>query len=106
MNQACNASPAYTFTAGNTLGAANSGNAWATLLKSSNGYWHVITNLSTTNTNYHNSSSTNFATATWNAAGTVDTLTLPAGGAGGGGADINNTDGQIYASYGGSAAYL
>ena len=105
MNKACNlanSGPAYSFTAGNTFGAANSGNAWATLLKSSNGFWHVLTNLSTTNINYHNSVTTTFSTTTWNTAGTVDTITLPAGGAGGGGADVNNTDNQIYTSYGGS----
>lgn len=104
MNQACNAAPAYTFTAGNTLGAATNGNAWAELLKSTNGLFHVVANLGTTNVQYLNSVTTNFATTTWNAAGSIDTLTLPAAGAGTGGADINNTDNQLYASFGGAAA--
>jgi hypothetical protein len=103
INEACNTTPAAV-TAGNTFGAATSGTAWVKLLKSSSGLFHVINNLGTTNVNYHNSVSSNFATSTWNAAGTVDTITLPAAGSGVGGADINNTDGQIYASYGGAAA--
>jgi hypothetical protein len=104
MNQACNAAPAYTFTAGNTLGAATNGTAWADLLKSSNGSFHVVTNLAATTVQYFNSLTTNFATTTWNAAGTIDTLTLPAAGSGTGGADINNSDNQIYTSFGGAAA--
>lgn len=103
MNQACNASPAYSFTAGNTFGAAGSGTAWLDLLKSSTGY-HVIANLGATNINYHNSVSSVFSTTAWNSAGVVDTLTLPAPGAGVGGADLNALDSQIYTSYGGAAA--
>ncbi len=104
MNQACNAAPGYTFTAGNTFSAATTGTAWANLLKSSNGYYHVVTNLAATAVNYYNSVSTTFPSTAWNAAGTLDTVTLPAAGAGGGGADINNTDYQLYASYGTAAA--
>ncbi len=99
MNQACNAAPAYSFTAGNTLGAATVGNAWAELLKSANGYYHVVANLAATAVNYYNSVGTTITTTTWNAAGTVDTLALPAVGSGNGGADINNTDFQIYSTY-------
>jgi hypothetical protein len=103
INSACNLAPTGV-TAGNTFGAATSGTAWAKLLRSSNGFFHVVNNLSTTNVNYHNSVSSTFSTTTWNAAGTVDTLTLPAAGSGVGGADINNTDSQLYVSYGGAAA--
>jgi hypothetical protein len=104
MNQACNAAPAYSFTAGNTMGAATNGTAWADLLKSSNGYFHVVTNLAATTVHYFNSVTTNFATTTWNAAGVVDTVGLPAAGAGSSGADVNNTDNQLYVSYGNVAA--
>ncbi len=104
MNQACNNAGPYTFAAGNTFGAATSGTSWANLMKGSNGIFHVVTNLGTTNINYHNSTTTNFATTAWNAGGVVETITLPASGAGAGGADINNTDSQIYTSYGGAAA--
>jgi hypothetical protein len=104
LNQACNAAAPYSVTAGNTFGAATSGTAWASLLKSSYGTWHVAANLGATNVHYHNSVTSTFSTTTWNAAAAVDTLTLPAAGAGGGGAAVNNTDGQIYISYGGAAA--
>jgi hypothetical protein len=104
MNQACNATGPYTFTAGNTFGAATSGSAWANIMKGPDNTFHVVANLGTTNVNYHNSTTTNFATSAWNAGGVVDTLTLPAAGAGGGGAAINPVDSQIYTSYGGSAA--
>lgn len=104
MGQACNTAPAYTFNAGNTLGAATSGSAWATFMRSSSGIYHVIANLGTTNVAYYNSVGIALTTTAWNAIGTVDTLTLPAAGLGGGGADISNSAVQIYASYGGAAA--
>jgi hypothetical protein len=104
MNQACNATAPYTFTAGNTFGAATSGSAWANIMKGPDNTFHVVTNLGTTNVSYHNSTTTNFATTAWNAGGLIDTLTLPAAGSGAGGAAINPTDSQIYTSYGGSAA--
>lgn len=90
--------------AGNTMGAATNGTAWADLLKSSNGFFHVVTNLAATTVHYFNSVTTNFATTTWNAAGVVDTVGLPAAGAGSSGADINSTDNQLYVSYGNVAA--
>lgn len=104
MNQACNASPAYSFTAGNTFGAATSANAWLSLVKDLSGEFHVAANLGTTAVHYHNSVSTNFASTTWNAAGVVDTIAQAAAGSAAGGADINNTDRQLYVSYGGSTA--
>ena len=104
MNQACNAAPGYTFAAGNSFGGATTANSWLSLLKSSDGIFHVLANFGTTLVHHHNSSSTNFLTATWNAAGVVDTVTLPAVGLGVGGADFNSFDNQIYVSYGAAAA--
>ena len=104
INQACDAAAPYAVTAANPFGAATSGTSWLKLMKSGAGTFHVITNLGTSNINYHNSVSTVFATTAWNAAGNVDSVFLPAAGAGAGGADINVADSQIYAAYGGANA--
>ena len=104
MDQACNAAGPYTFTAGNTFGAATSGTSWLRLLRSTSGIYHVIANLGTASVGYYNSLTNALTTSTWNTIGTLDTVTLPAAGAGAGGADINNNLGQIYTSYGANAA--
>ena len=88
------------FTAGTVVGATSSGTSWAKLLKDYSGLWHVIANDSTTSVVYMNSNTTNFQTTTWNAAGTIETVTLPASGSGAGGADIANSSGMIFSSYG------
>ncbi len=95
----CNAPGA--FTAGtNVVGATTAGTAWAKLLKDAGGLFHVVANDAATSVVYMNSNSANFQSTTWNAAGTVETVTLPAVGAGAGGADIANSYGMIYSSYG------
>ena len=100
MNQACNAAPGYSFTAGATFGAATSGTAWMKMHRDTGGRWHVATNLGATNVHYHNSITDNLVTTGWNTAGVVDTVGLPAAGAGRGGADFNRTTNQYFMSYG------
>ena len=88
----------------NAVGATSAGTAWAKLLRDSSGLWHVVANDGTTSVVYMNSNASNFQTTTWNAAGTVETTTLPAAGSGAGSADIATTNGLIFSSYGLGAA--
>lgn len=99
---ACSAAPAA-FTAVTTLGAATTGNAWLKLLKDSDGYFHVVGNLATTNVRYFNSQSTTF-TGAWNTVGNVETTTLSAVTATSGGADLSSSDSKLHVSYGGNSA--
>ena len=92
------------FVAGTVVGATSAGTGWAKLLKDVSGLWHVIANDATTSVVYMNSNASNFQTTSWNTAGTIDTVTLPAVGAGAGGADIANSYGMIFSSYGLAAA--
>ena len=93
---ACSSAP-VAFTAGTSMGTANSGTNWMTVLKDSTGKFHLMANESTTAVKYYNSTSTTF-TGAWNASSAVETTTLasPAGS----GADIDNTTDGIYTSYG------
>ncbi len=104
IDQACNTTPSSVTTNSNTFGTTNSGTAWMTLMKDQFGDFHVVANEAQTAVKYFNSTSADFTTTTWHGAGTVDTLTLPAGGSGGGGADISLTGGSIYSTYGKNAA--
>lgn len=88
------------FAVGPAIGATNAGTAWSKLLKDAGGIFHVVANDSTTSVVYLNSVTTNFQTTTWNAAGTIDTVTLPAAGSGAGGADIATSYDMIFSSYG------
>ena len=102
---ACNAPGA--FTAGASLAsAATAGTAWAKLMRDAGGRFHIVTNLAATNVQYINSATTNFQATAWNAAGTVETTTLPGVGLGAGGADIANSYGMIYTSFGQAVAPL
>jgi hypothetical protein len=95
----CNAP--VSFTAGaNIVGATTAGTIWYDLMKDMFGFFHVVANDSTTSIVYMNSNSSNFQASTWNAAGTLDTMTLPAVGFGAGGAALANGSEQIYTSYG------
>ncbi len=95
----CSAPGAFTVGA-NLVGAATAGTAWSKLMKDFGGLFHVVANDSTTSLVYMNSNSANFQSTTWNAAGTIETTTLPAVNVGAGGADISNSFGMIYSSYG------
>lgn len=99
---ACTAAP-VAFGAGSTLGDANTGTAWASLLADSSGKWHVVANQSTTNVRYYNSQTTSI-TGAWNAVGTVVTNTLNSVTASSAGAAISNSDGRLHAAYGINAA--
>lgn len=96
-------SPPTAFTAGSTLGGANTGTAWASLLKDSTGKWHVAANESTTSARYFNSQTTNIA-GVWNAVGTVQTATLNSVTASSAGAAISASDGKLHIAYGINAA--
>ncbi|MEK6773019.1 MAG: hypothetical protein AABY64_03685 [Bdellovibrionota bacterium] len=100
MGAACTAAPAA-FTAGATLGGANSGTQWIKVLKDSGGKFHVAANESTTSVNYYNSQTTTFNGA-WNASSVIETITTPAATAGGAALDPANT--TMYVSYGTNAA--
>lgn len=105
VNQACNVAPTTVATNLNTFGTgATTGNAWMSLLKDSVGKFHVVANESTTSLRYHNSVATDFSTTTWNTAGTLNTVTLAAAGAGAGGAALSSTTGNLYISYGFNSA--
>ncbi len=99
---ACTAAPAA-FTAGATLGAASTGNAWLKLMQDSSGYFHIAANLSTTNMRYFNSQTTTF-TGAWNAVGNVETNTLNAVTATSGGAALSSSDSKLHMAYGANAA--
>lgn len=98
VDQACNTTPS-SVTSGNTFGISTSGSAWADLLKDEDGIFHVVSNQSNQRVYYHNSDTTTFSTTTWNSPGTIERINVPNAGSGAGGADINNTDGQLYTSY-------
>lgn len=95
---ACTAAP-VAFTAGPLLGGANTGSAWASLLKDSGGKWHVAANETTTNVRYFNSQTTSI-TGAWNAVGNVQTITLNAVNASSGNAALSNSDSKIHIAYG------
>jgi hypothetical protein len=100
VGTACTAATAA-FTAGATLGGATSGNQWIKLLIDSNNKFHVVANESTTSVRYYNSQTTDLNGA-WNAAGTVDTISL--GAATAAGADIAGSLSSVYLSYGTNAS--
>ncbi len=100
MGAACTAAPAA-FTAGATLGGANSGTQWIKVLKDSGGKFHVAANESTTSVNYYNSQTTTFNGA-WNTSSIIETITTPAATAGGAALDTANS--TMYVSYGTNAA--
>lgn len=97
---ACNIAPAA-FSAGSTLGTANSGSLWMTLLKDSVGKFHLVANEGTTSVRYYNSATSDIL-GTWNAAGVIDTATLAA--AHSGGAALDTPGLGIYVSYPTAAA--
>ncbi|MBX2996461.1 MAG: hypothetical protein KF681_16690 [Bdellovibrionaceae bacterium] len=93
------------FTVGTSVASGTTaGTAWAKLLRDSGGRFHIVTNTATTSVSYINSATSNFQSTAWYAAATLDTVTLPAAGAGAGGADLANSYGMVYASYGQAAA--
>ena len=94
---ACTAAP-VALTSAQTVGGANTGNAWSSLLKDSSGKFHIVANESTTNVRYFNSTTTD-PTAAWNAVGPLDTVTLPAVGVGQGEAAITSAN-TLFTSYG------
>jgi hypothetical protein len=101
--QGCNNPPTSLSAAAGVAVAtvAGHGDAWAQLLKDANGFFHVVANISTTGIGYINSTNAaGFAATTWNVFGSIDTQTLSASGATGGGADLSTTNDTLYASYG------
>lgn len=94
------------FTAGTVItgAATTTGNSWYKLMKDASGMWHITANGTTTGVLYMNSNGTDYQASTWNAAGTIEALTLPAAGAGAGGADVARDDAMIFTSYGANAA--
>jgi hypothetical protein len=94
------------FTAGATItgAATTTGTIWFDLMKDASGMWHIVANGTTSSVLYMNSTGTDYQNTAWNAAGTIEALTLPGAGAGGGGAAVSTSDAVIYTSYGGAAA--
>jgi len=100
----CDNPVGFTGGAAITGAAATTGTIWFDLMKDASGMWHIIANGSTSGVLYMNSTGTDYQTSTWNAAGTIESITLPAAGAGAGEADISREDATIYASYGANAS--
>jgi hypothetical protein len=97
---ACSLAPGA-FSAGTTLGGANTGTAWHSADFDSTGKFHLMTNESTTSIRYYNSQSTDFI-GTWNALGTAETITTVAGFVGK--AVMDRSLNYFYSSYGVGAA--
>jgi hypothetical protein len=91
-----------------SFGAATSANAWHSVMKDTNtGVVHVVMNESTTSVSYVSTvqsvTSTAASSVTINTGAAIETLTLPAAGAGMGSAVLSQSENQIYASYGSNA---
>ncbi len=97
---ACTAAPTA-FSAGTQIAAANLGSQWLAFEKDDLGRFHLAANFATTAVRYYNSATID-PTGAWNAAGTVETVTLAAAHAGG--AAIDNDTNGFYISYPSAAA--
>jgi len=95
----CEVAPiAFTAAAAVVNGSAGHAGTWLTLDKDAAGKFHILTQFGTTVVKYFNSTTTDI-NAVWNAPGTVETVTLPAAGAGSFGASMNLAKNKYYMAY-------